>query len=255
MKNKEYFFDDFTEENYKSLLILAKERFVFKFFDLADCETQHILLRHDIDHSIERALSLANIESEVGVASTFFVYLHSEMYSVFEKESLNQLKEIINSGARIGLHFDPAFYEIHTQKDLMRFIDFEKKVLERLLGIEISNISFHSPNFDFPLINLKQNEYCGMLNTYSPLFQEKYEYISDSNGYWRFKRLEDLILSSSENLHVLLHPVWWTESSMSPRDRVQQCVNKRATRSAEIYDSFTHASNRMNITSAGESPP
>ena len=32
-----------------------------------------------------------------------------------------------------------------------------------------------------------------MINTYAKYFKENVEYCSDSNGYWRYKRLEDFL--------------------------------------------------------------
>ena len=81
----DYFFEDFTLENYKSLIRLAKKNYNFKNFnDALDISRSFVLWRHDIDFSVHMALNLANIEFEEKVKSTFFVQLNSDFYNIFE---------------------------------------------------------------------------------------------------------------------------------------------------------------------------
>lgn len=242
-----YYFEDFTEDNYRNLLRIAKEKFKFSFFDDCINNSQTVLWRHDLDHSVERALRIAEIEHEENVTSTFFIYLHSEFYSIFEKETINQIKKIISLGHQIGLHFYPYFYDQFDLVSLEYNISFEKHILEYLLSISVPYLSFHSPQIDDVRIDWKRNYFCEMVNVYSSLYSESYEYISDSNGYWRFKRLEDVLRNSNKDLHVLTHPEWWVPGPISPRDRIQLCIDKRAVAMGSAYDEFTEVSKRLNI--------
>lgn len=247
-KKEEYFFDDFTENNYRAMLRLAKSKFEFLFLGENKKQSQGILWRHDIDHSIERALQMAKIEAEEDIKSTYFLYLHSEMYSIFEKETLSQIQEILSLGHRIGLHFDITFYAPQNAEDVVDNIEFEKNIIERLLSLNLGYISFHFPQFENHLINWRQESFCGMINTYSQSITDNYEYISDSNGFWRFKRLEDVLKTSTKDLHVLIHPLWWVPTPMSPRARVQLCIDHRAAKMSENYETFTKNNGRLNIT-------
>jgi hypothetical protein len=242
-----YFFEDFTEKNYQRLLQIAKKTFCFNFFGEANNNSKNILLRHDIDHSVERAVILARIEAEEKIKSTYFIYLHSEMYSIFEKETLLQLKEILSLGFKFGLHFDGSFYCMKNENEIMNNITFEREILEKLLNTNIEVISFHAPQFENSLVNIRQESFCGMINAYAESIRNNYEYISDSNGYWRFKRLEEVLLVSPNNLHILIHPIWWAPLPIAPRERIQRCIDKRSARMGEIYDCFTEKSKRLNI--------
>lgn len=51
------------------------------------------------------------------------------------------------------------------------------------------------------------------------------KYCSDSNGYWRYERMMNVIKESqSEHLHLLTHPEWWTEDVMSPWEKYKDAV-------------------------------
>ncbi len=42
-----------------------------------------------------------------------------------------------------------------------------------------------------------------------------YAYVSDANGYWRFRRLLDVLVEGTDvRLHVLTHPGWWQAEPM-----------------------------------------
>ena len=104
-----YHFADFTEKNYRKLLKLAKKNYAFKFFN-SYSKPPYVLWRHDVDCSVHRALSLAKIEKELGVKSTYFFHLHSPYYNLLEEASHNRVKKILALGHEIGLHFELPFY-------------------------------------------------------------------------------------------------------------------------------------------------
>ena len=67
-----------------------------------------------------------------------------------------------------------------------------------------------------------------MLHAGARSVRDDYAYISDSNGYWRFDRLPEVIAAGAhERLHVLTHPEWWQEEAMSPRERILRCIAGR----------------------------
>jgi hypothetical protein len=87
-----------------------------------------------------------------------------------------------------------------------------------------------------------------MINVYGEKIKKNYYYCSDSNGYWCFKRLEDLLRDNNEKyLHVLTHPEWWQKSPMSPRARVERCINYRVKHTKKFYDDTIWKLSRKNI--------
>lgn len=246
MKSLKYNFEDFTESHYKLLLKTAKKNYVFEKFGNKS-KKQHIILRHDVDLSVHRSLALAKIEKKFNVISTYFFRLRSEFYNIFEKSILSRIKEIMNLGHEIGLHFDLSFYENKTRNEIINNLKWEKKILSELLDIEISVFSFHNPDMGNAL-SIQDYRFGGMINTYGKKFQKSYHYISDSNGYWRYLRLYDLLeKANKKQIQILIHPEWWQKTAMPPRNRVIRCVEERSKRTLETYDAILKKSKRENI--------
>jgi hypothetical protein len=222
----------------------------FRFFTDFDKNEKFALWRHDVDFSVHAAKKLALIEAEEGVISTYFLHLHSEFYNLLEAEVFNRVKDIIGLGHQIGLHFDTHFYNIQDATLLDEKIRFEADFLGHLLGTPIKVFSFHNTT---PFImGCKAPNYGGLINTYASYFQENVTYCSDSNGYWRFKRLTDVIEENHPRIQILTHPAWWQENPMAPRQRILNCVEGRDKKSIDYYDSLLAINNKLNINNKNE---
>lgn len=244
--SKKYFFSDFTEKHYIELIKLAKKNYQFEFFSTTQTKP-HIIWRHDVDFSVHRALKLAEIEKNLGIRSTHFIRLHSEFYNIFEKEVYDRIKKILNLGHKLGLHFDYSFYKIKNTNQLKKYLKFEKEILEKTFSTKIDVFSFHNPDTGNAL-RLDDNRIAGMINTYGKSIKNNYFYCSDSNGYWRFTRLFDVLNEHSPNrIHVLTHPEWWQKNSMSPKERVDRCIDSRAKFTRFFYNKITRETGRKNV--------
>ncbi len=241
-----YHFDDFTLEQYSVLLDFAKEK--FNFCDYSNCEEKDnfIIWRHDVDFSIHAALDLAKIENEKGIISNYFILLHSEFYNVFEKEIYEIILNIAKLGHFISLHFDSSFYKIENILDLEQALNFESSILEKLINTKVLSFSFHNPSVRD--LTFEADNYAGLNNTYSSFFKKEVGYCSDSNGYWRFKRLKEyLILPDMRNLQILTHPEWWRKEVMSPLEKVNYCIAGRANSNKKLYNQTLADNNRKII--------
>jgi len=79
-------------------------------------------------------------------------------------------------------------------------------------------------------------------------FKQHYGCRSDSNGYWRFRRLREVLeVADDEKLHVLIHPSWWVPEPMSPRTRITRCIEGRVAKIARRYDQFLLEMGRENV--------
>lgn len=243
---KKYLFSDFTTENYRKLLKLAKEKYSFTTYKKHFAINKSVIWRHDVDFSMHRALKLAQIEKEEGVVSTYFVLLHSEFYNLLEKEISDLVYKIIELGHPIGLHFDANFFGIKDEKKLEEKLLLEKEFLEKIFPIEVDSFCFHITN-EFT-ISCNKNQYAGMINAFSEYFEKQVGYCSDSNGYWRFKRLEDVLIKASDkHLQVLTHPELWQDEVMTPKERIYRCADLRAKKSKRWYDNVLERTGRKNI--------
>lgn len=240
------YIQDFTTTQYHEILMLAKRNYTFARYQKIPVEVPFVLWRHDIDYSLNRAHRLAFIEIEEGITSTFFLNPHSEFYNVFEKSQANIVKELLEAGHDIGLHFDAAFYDISTEEQLDSLVHREALLLEQLFGVKPVAFSFHNPT-KF-LLTCEKDSYGGLLNCYSKRFKTEIPYCSDSNGYWRFRKLGDVLEQAKDScLQVLTHPGWWQEQPMYPRQRIFRSAYGRAESTLRLYDDNLELFGRSNL--------
>lgn len=235
MNNREkYRFDDFTFENYRKLIQLAKAKgflFILHKDDFVS-ERKDIIWRHDVEFEPDYALRMAQIEHEEGVKATYFFQLHSPYYNVADphyREVFHQIKDL---GHYVGLHFDSAYWGITDESQLNDYIILDKEYLEKNMCVEIDTFSFHNTT---PFTqSCLEYRYGGLINSYASFFKEHYNYCGDSLGYWRFDRLEDVLNDKKvQHLQVLTHDANWNDEVLSPRKRFAKVMKDRAERLIE----------------------
>ena len=113
---------EFTYEAYKNMILNLRNNEYKVVGYNNDFKEKTVILRHDIDFSLEKALDIAKLENQLGVFSTFFILLSTDFYNINSIKSLEILKNIIRLGGKIGLHFDEKKYLIDEKKDYIKYI-------------------------------------------------------------------------------------------------------------------------------------
>lgn len=180
---------------------------------------KEILLRHDIDFSLLAAREIAQQDYNLGVQSTFFIYLNSPFYNILFEEDKKHIDEIIKFGHDIALHFNERIN-----------IGFDKEIeiLSKIfLGVRTDIISLHKP-----LINehtqtvLKDFIPKHIITTYDYNLFKQIEYISDSKHNFNKMKLYS-ILKSNKSFQLLLHPLWWYFEGNSPEEKLRALCNEK----------------------------
>lgn len=240
-------FEDFTEDAYRRIIDRASSRFAFEPFGTT-AAAPHVLWRHDVDISVHRALALARIEADAGARSTWFLQLRSWFYNLLDEQVAGLAREIFALGHWLGLHFDgTADPDMREIGDLERRIDEERRLLEDWIGRPVTAVSLHNPD-TWAVPDMRAASLAGLPNAYGSALATKYQYVSDSNGYWRFRSLAEVLADdTASRLHVLTHPEWWTPEAMSPRERVVRSVDGRRESTLRAYDQLLESNNRANL--------
>ncbi len=212
---------NWTYEHYCFCLRQARDKgYYVTSFQEAESISQNkplIILRHDIDSSLPRALNMARIEKEHGVRATYFVRVHASSYNVFEYNTYKALKEIHSLGHEIGLHFEAIDFGFINGEDPREVFLREKKVLELALDISIVSAAAHgehspagpSHNRSFFKGTGMSKRQAGILfDAYSKEYTENMKYISDSFGYWR-EGCMCRHIGKYLQVQILVHPCWW----------------------------------------------
>jgi hypothetical protein len=200
---------EFSLPHYGSLLddLIRRGYRVTTFAD-ADPNAPHLILRHDIDVCIERAVRMAEMEADMAVSSHYFVLMRSGIYNTLEPSSLRGLKRILSLGHQVGLHLDASNYGVSIE-ELDKGAAFECGVLEAGIENKVSVISFHRPA---PSLLGLSDCIAGRIHTYQPKFFTEMAYCSDSRGAWNHGYpLEKEAVKNGSALQLLTHPVWWVD--------------------------------------------
>jgi len=159
------------------------------------------------------------------------------------------LRGIVDVGHEIGLHFDAEAHGISaaTSEGLHACIAQDAEILEKVIKRPLRCVSWHNPELS-NLLDLKDESICGLVNAYSARLQNDYNYCSDSNGYWRFRSMQDVIAEGCPRLHLLTHPEWWTPEPMSPSQRIDRALLGRARAARRAYNTALVRGGRTNVT-------
>ena len=96
---------DFSYDSYRSLLdLVAKPRKCVTFGELSDGvpDGPVLILRHDIDMSLDAALRMAEIEAEMGVRATYFLLFSGAWYNLMGNPGAEAPRRLRQLGHEVG---------------------------------------------------------------------------------------------------------------------------------------------------------
>lgn len=206
----------------------------FRTFDDFEAE-RSVVLRHDIDFSVDLAHAMARTEAELGVRATYFFMLSSNAYNLLSQHNRRLVREIVAMGHVASLHFDP---DIHADVDA-GFVE-ECAAIAPLTG-PVSIVSLHRPG-DFLIDNNRALP--GARHTYEDRYFRELKYVSDSGGSFSHGHpLETEAFEAGRSIHLLLHPIWWTTGPGCSSTKIREWqerhfdfLNGEASRNCKTFD-------------------
>lgn len=203
--------------NYRRIIRDIKATGKSMGYEEAVGQNAFIIMRHDIEFSIERAYKMSLVESEEEFNSTYFVQITNNSYNAFSKHSIDMLKDMARRGHHIGLH-----YHLNGQLDPVLVRDGvrdELRIMSEMLGMDINSYSFHRPVKEVYYYNISIpytiNAYSKDFFTYADNVKEDDEleikYIADSKHRWNYGYPDYETLMKYKKIQLLIHPFSWTE--------------------------------------------
>jgi hypothetical protein len=190
----------------------------FAFFD-RDPEEGDLLLRHDVDLSLEAALRLAELESETGAAATYFLMTESVFYNLASHEGRAAIGRLRELGHRVGLHAVWPRAQLDDRFDPV--------------------VAWHNPDAEYMAASLD-----GSVNVMEPRFFSPETYRSDSNQHWRSGcPHEELRAGSFPWLQLLTHPEIWVYPGATMRETMMAMLDAERERRLEWL-----AQDRINLS-------
>ncbi len=224
---------EFTHAHYRKMIVALKaDRRMVAYddtFDLNGTEPLGIL-RHDVDFCLHEAVIMARIEQEVGISATYFLRLTGTFYNPLSARGAALVRELLTLGHKIGVQFDAAHYQ-SLGLSITAGVAAEAALLSAFFQTDVRMSSQHRPAMQ----GQAALDPASALARYSAdnpaLKAAPMKYISDSTAHWRegdaFQHLD-----SARHLHVLVHPIWWSENG----DEWQACLSGAARRAAAAIE-------------------
>ena len=106
------------------------------------------ILRHDVDVNINFALKMAEVESSLGIYSTYFFMWRSPFYNLSSRNSQDCVEKIIDLGHDIALHYDQGYDTLKNYSTLRSIKEINRQAIwmEELFCCKIKSVSFHQPS-------------------------------------------------------------------------------------------------------------
>jgi len=185
-----------------------------------------LIIRHDIDLSLDKAMKFALMERDNGIQAFYFVLMHSPYYNVLNKNGMANLQIIKGCGHRVGLHVDKFFVD---------YVALDRKILNSIVGGDEHLYSAHKTFTEstYDLTNY------GLLN----IMKNTYKYLSDSGRHWR-EGCFCKHVGKFKKLQVLTHPIWWHNA---PKDRENCILVRKNMNMNALHKTYMDKLHRLNL--------
>ena len=182
----------FDLAHYRELLEAARAGgYRFASFDRQP-EAGTVILRHDVDLSLDAALRVAELEADAGAGATYFLMTRSEFYNLDSPSGEAAIARLRELGHRVGLH---AVWPTVDHDD--RFDPV---------------LAWHNPDPEY-----MREPVDGLVNVMEAPWADVYR--SDSNQHWRQGcPHEELAAGAFERLQLLTHPEIWAYEGGTMRE-------------------------------------
>jgi hypothetical protein len=197
---------DFSLDHYRELLEAAKSGgYRFAGFDRPP-ERGDLVIRHDVDLSLDAALRMAEVEADAGAWSTWFLMTRSVFYNLASEDGARAIARLRELGGRVAHH---AIWP-HVDLD------------DRFEPV----VAWHNPDLAYVADPID-----GATNAMAPPFYAPDAFRSDSNQRWGHRGLDhgcphgELTRGELEWLHVVIHPAIWVYGGSTMRETMESFLD------------------------------
>ena len=193
----------FDLPHYRELLDAARAGgYRFATFE-AEPQPGDVLLRHDVDLSLEAAIELARLEREFDARATYLLMTESVFYNLDSALGRDTLRELRRLGHAVGIH---GVYPRASRDDRFDAV-----------------LAWHNPDPEY-----MQEPVSGFVNVMQPPWFTQGKYRSDSNQHWREGCPHDELRAGTfEWLQVLTHPEIWVYEGGTMRETMLKMLEQK----------------------------
>jgi len=239
----------FSFDNYRIILSAIKQAgSLLDYSDISVNTQQFIILRHDVEFSPKRALSLAEVESSMDISSTYFFQTTNNSYNMLSAPNIERAKRIISLGHHVGLHFH--LHGSDNIEEIKQRIVYECDMLSYAIGTKVDRFSFHRPS---QLVLEKPIRISELINAYDPLyfsytndissvdFTQNVKYVADSRNEWSYLAPYSApcqeFFSKYPKVQLLCHPYSWSSKGYDVLNNLKSIIDENR---AEFIDTLNN---------------
>lgn len=223
----------FSFEDYREIIRIIQSTGRHANFADALGRDKFVIMRHDVEYSVERAYELSKVEQSMDFISTYFFQWTNNNYNVLSRKNTDMIKDMHERGQHIGLHF--ALNGMTDMKQIRKRIKMEIDILSEMFGFEITEFSIHRPSKDVLKENIKLD---GILNAYQddfftfadPITQDtplQVKYLSDANHIWRYGYPDKANITGYDKVQILAHPCSWCKEGYDTFDNYRKLIQEK----------------------------
>jgi hypothetical protein len=204
---------DFSLDHYAELLGAARAGgYRFAYFDRPP-EAGDVLLRHDVDLSLDAGLRLAELEASAGATATYFLMTQSVFYNLASAEGREAIERLRGLGHRVGLH------AVYPRLELDERFD--------------AAVAWHNPDPEYMRVPVE-----GAVNVMQDGYFDPATYRSDSNQRWRSGCPHDALREGAFPwLQLLTHPEIWVYPGQTMGETMRAMLDaERERRLGQLAD-------------------
>ena len=202
----------FSYDDYKEIIRVIQSTGLQAGYEEALTKDRFIIMRHDVEYSVDRAYALANILS---------------------RRNQDLIRDMHERGHVIGLHY--ALNGMTDMELVRKQIKKEIDILSEMLGFPITQFSVHRPSADILRENIKLP---GILNAYQDEFftfadrvtketKLNVKYMSDANHIWRYGYPTRENILGHDKVQILTHPFAWCREGYDNRDNYASLIQEK----------------------------
>ena len=233
----------FSYDDYRAIIGLVKESGRACTYEEARKREQFILVRHDVEYSVDRAHALSRVEDSMDFHAHYFFQWTNNSYNILSRKNRDILTDMHERGHVIGLHF--ALNGMTDMELIRARIRQEIVMLSDMLGFEITCFSIHRPspavlaeNIKLPgILNAYQDEFFSFDPKAAPDSELRVKYLSDANHIWRYGYPDEETIRRHPRIQILAHPFAWTKKGYDNQENYRTLIREKY---AEMIDSIDH---------------
>jgi len=212
---------NFSYQEYQTIINLIKSHLPIIRFDEVTCFTEkYCVIRHDVEFSVERALKLSEVESEMGITSTYVFQICNNNYNPFSHKNRELIHQIHKLGHDIGVHVHLGNLN-ERNESVENYIIKQAQLLSIALDYPINKFSIHRPVqkhienvITIPgYINMSDNKFFTFTDKFS-IYDLPVLYLADSNHEWKYGHPLEIDFSKISKMQLNCHPFSWTKEGL-----------------------------------------